>query len=262
MTSEQRQLAKMIIDAGPGGTVALTGAGISTPSGIPDFRGKGGLWEQYDPMEVAHIDVFRHDPERFWRFYRQRLDITEGIDPNRAHQVLVELEQQGYLAGIITQNIDGLHTRAGSQVVHEVHGSVRTLSCPGPRCRKTFSREQVQSLFASDDGVPYCPSCLYDFDLRQPLKPDVVLFGELLPVDTMDSAYALSQEARLMLCVGSSLVVQPVGSLPELVLQHHGTLAVINSGETPYDQQATIKLSSDVADELDGVAEALKALQS
>ena len=165
--------------------VALTGAGISVPSGIPDFRSPGsGLWENVDPMEVAHISVWRRTPERFWGFYGQRFATLEGKQPNGAHRALAALEAAGRLDAVITQNIDGLHAAAGSQEVIEVHGSIATASCLA--CRARFPLGETRARLEADAaGVPRC-------DCGDPLKPDVVLFGELLDEAAMDRATELA----------------------------------------------------------------------
>jgi NAD-dependent deacetylase len=230
--------------------VALTGAGISVPSGIPDFRSPGtGLWAQVDPMEVAHISVWRRDPARFWSFYGQRFAVLDGKEPNGAHRALVELERRGLLSGVITQNIDGLHAAAGTRSPVEVHGSVRTASCLS--CGLSFVLADVRVRADRDiEGVPRC-------DCSAVLKPDVVLFGELLPVDAMERASALAAGAGLMLAIGSSLEVWPVAGLPEETLARGGRLAIVTKGATPYDREATVKLSGDVEEELEALLTAL-----
>jgi NAD-dependent deacetylase len=231
-------------------TVALTGAGISVPSGIPDFRTPGeGLWEKVDPMEVAHIDSFRRDPARFWSFYRPRLHSLGGIEPNPAHEALAELERRGLLEAVVTQNIDMLHLKAGSERVVEVHGSIRSLSCQG--CERSFAIEDSERLFDSE-GVARCPGC------DGLVKPDVVLFGELLPEEAMAEAEALAARADLMLCVGSSLEVYPVAGLPSLTLGRGGHLVIVTKGPTPYDGDAELRLEGDVAEELSAVLTALR----
>ncbi len=229
--------------------VALTGAGISVPSGIPDFRTPGtGLWEKVDPMEVAHIDAFHRDTRRFWSFYRPRFaDLDEKL-PNAAHDVLAELEARGKLEAIVTQNVDRLHAKAGSDRVIEVHGSIATSSCT--TCRTSYPLESVGELF-DEDGVATCACCMGK------VKPDVVLFGELLPEPAMAEAQALCAAADLLLCVGSSLEVYPVAGLPELTLAAGGRVAIVTQGPTPYDAQATVKLDGDVVDELGAVLAAL-----
>jgi NAD-dependent deacetylase len=231
--------------------VALTGAGISVPSGIPDFRTPGtGLWANVDPMEVAHISVFRSDPQRFWGFYGMRFAALEGKQPNGAHRALAELERQGRLDAVITQNIDGLHAAAGTTEPIEVHGSIAHASCPLGHVQLPLA-EVRDRLAADPDGVPRC-------DCGRPLKPDVVLFGELLPEAAIERAYALAASADLLLCVGSSLEVWPVAELPQVTLEGGGDLAIVTIGPTPYDDRATVRLSGDVVAELEAVLEALR----
>jgi NAD-dependent deacetylase len=219
------------------------------PSGIPDFRSPGtGIWEKVDPMEVAHIDAFRRDPARFWSFYRQRLQALSAVEPNEAHRALAELESRGLLEAVITQNIDTLHDKAGSERVIEVHGSIRTSSCQS--CGAEFRLELVEELFG-DDGAARCPDCGGD------VKPDVVLFGELLSADAMAEAEALAARAELMLCVGSSLEVYPVAGLPSVTLGRGGGLAVITKGPTPFDRDAAVRMDGDVVADLEAVLAAL-----
>jgi NAD-dependent deacetylase len=248
VTAEAARLAELIRTAGP--VVALTGAGISVPSGIPDFRTPGkGLWENVDPMAVAHISVWRRDPARFWSFYGQRFALLDGKRPNGAHFALAELERRGLLAGVITQNIDGLHAAAGTADPVEVHGSVRTASCL--RCGFRLPLAETRERLAADpEGVPRC-------DCGAPLKPDVVLFGEFLPEDAMERAQALAEAAGLMLAIGSSLEVYPVAGLPGETLMRGGRLALVTMGPTPYDDVAEVKLSGDVVSELEAVVAAL-----
>ena len=229
--------------------MALTGAGISVPSGIPDFRSPGkGLWENVDPMEVAHIDAFRRDPAKFWSFYRPRFHLLGDKEPNGAHEALAELERRGLLEAVITQNIDMLHIKAGSERVIEVHGSIRSSSCQS--CGAHFPIEHVEDLF-DDDGVAICSYC------SGPVKPDVVLFGELLPAEAMSEAEALSARADLMLCIGSSLEVYPVAGLPSVTMGRGGRIAVITKGPTPFDPDAAVRMDGDVVADLGAVLKAL-----
>jgi NAD-dependent deacetylase len=242
-----RRLAELIRESGR--TVALTGAGVSVPSGIPDFRTpETGIWTKVDPMEVAHIDVFRRDPARFWSYYRPRFHMLGEKEPNRAHEALAELERRGLLAGVITQNIDRLHRAAGSRNVVEVHGSIATSSCLD--CGASYAVDEVEALF-DREGVALCGDC------GGPVKPDVVLFGELLPETAMAAAQELAEGADLMLCVGSSLVVHPVASLPALTLERGGRLAIVTMGPTPYDAEAELKLEGEVDEELSDLLAAL-----
>ena len=223
-------------------TVALTGAGVSVPSGIPDFRTpETGLWAKVDPIEVAHVDVFERDPERFWSYYRPRFQSLGDKRPNRAHEALAELERRGLIEGVITQNIDRLHRTAGSEQVIEVHGSIETSSCTS--CGARFGLEEVDDLF-DERGVALCALC------GEAVKPDVVLFGELLPEAAMARAVELAESVDLMLCVGSSLAVHPVAGLPQLTLDAGGSLAIVTKGETPYDAAVDVRLGGEVDAEL------------
>ncbi|HEU5253990.1 MAG TPA: NAD-dependent protein deacylase [Solirubrobacterales bacterium] len=229
--------------------VALTGAGVSVPSGIPDFRTpETGLWEKVNPMEVAHIDVFERDPERFWSYYRPRFQSLGDKEPNRAHEALAELERRGLIEGVITQNIDRLHRAAGSENVIEVHGSIETSSCR--KCMAVFELAEVDGLF-DERGVAICATC------GGAVKPDVVLFGELLSESTMARATELAERADLMLCVGSSLAVHPVAGLPQLTLDRGGRLAIVTKGGTPYDGVAELRLEGEVDEELAALVAAL-----
>jgi NAD-dependent deacetylase len=246
-TTPARQLAELIKDSAC--TVALTGAGISVPSGIPDFRSPGrGLWTKVDPMKVAHIDAFHRDTPGFWKYYRARFEVLADKEPNGAHRALAALEARGLLEAVITQNIDLLHRKAGSDRVIEVHGSIATSSCT--TCGARFPLAEVGDLF-DEDGVATCGGCMGK------VKPDVVLFGELLPESALSQAQALCERAELLLCIGSSLEVYPVAGLPELTLQAGGRLAIVTQSSTPYDRAAAVKLPGDVVDELEAVIAAL-----
>ncbi|MDP9344722.1 MAG: NAD-dependent protein deacylase [Actinomycetota bacterium] len=226
--------------------VALTGAGISVPSGIPDFRTPGsGLWANVDPMAVAHIDAWRADPARFWHFYGHRFATLEDKEPNGAHRALVELERRGHLDAVITQNIDVLHRKAGTRDLVEVHGSIETSSCLA--CGASYPlRETRARLVADPIGVPQC-------DCGAPLKPDVVLFGEWLPAGALERAHQLAAGADLLLCVGSSLEVHPIAQLPGTTRANGGQLAIVTRGPTSWDDRAAVRLDGDVVAELDAV---------
>jgi NAD-dependent deacetylase len=230
-------------------TVALTGAGISVPSGIPDFRTPGtGLWTKVDPMKVAHIDAFHRDTRRFWEYYRPRFETLADKEPNGAHRALAKLEERGRLEAVITQNIDLLHRKAGSKRVIEVHGSIATSSCT--TCGARFPLAEVEALF-DEDGIATCSGCMGK------VKPDVVLFGELLPESAITQAQGLCQRAELLICIGSSLEVYPVAGFPELTLGAGGRVAIVTQSSTPYDREAAVKLDGDVVAELDAVMAAL-----
>jgi NAD-dependent deacetylase len=250
VTDGRARLAELI--AAARSVVALTGAGISVPSGIPDFRSPGtGLWANVDPMAVAHISVWRRDPATFWGFYGQRFALLDGKAPNAAHHALARLEADGHLQAVVTQNIDGLHRAAGTRDLVEVHGSIATASCL--QDGRSYPLEETRRRLAADyQGVPRC-------DCGAPLKPDVVLFGELLDEATLGRASGLAASADLLLVVGSSLEVQPVAGLPDLTLSAGGQLAIVTRSATPYDRDAALRLDGDVVDELVGVITALEA---
>jgi NAD-dependent deacetylase len=248
VSAQAQQLAELLGRADS--AVVLTGAGISVPSGIPDFRTPGtGLWENVDPMEVAHIDAWRSDPDRFWRFYGQRFASLVDKRPNGAHRALVDLERRGLVRGVITQNVDRLHRVAGSERLVEVHGSIEWSVCM--QCGGRVPIERVVELLHATAGAPECAACVL------PLKPAVVLFGELLPQAALATAQDLARAADLMICVGSSLEVHPVAGLPALTRSGGGKIALITQGPTPYDGDAEVKLEGDVVDELEAICAAL-----
>jgi NAD-dependent deacetylase len=225
--------------------VVLTGAGISTESGIPDFRSPTGIWASYDPMEVASIDAFLADPETVWEFYAKRLAVLDDAEPNDGHRALADLERRGWIAAVITQNIDRLHERAGSRNVVEVHGSIGTSSCLD--CGAVLPLDRVLELLP----LPACPAC------GRILKPDVVMFGELLPEEALGRAVRLAAEAGLLLVVGSSLEVYPVAGLPLETLAAGGSLAIVNRGATELDPRADVCLDAGAGETLAALAAAL-----
>jgi NAD-dependent deacetylase len=233
------RLAELLRERQP--CVVLTGAGISTESGIPDFRSAEGIWARYDPAEVANIDSLRRDPARVWEFYALRLDALAEAEPNDGHRALAQLEESGWIRAIVTQNVDGLHERAGSRDVVEVHGSLREAECTRCRVRVPMA-DAVESL-----PLPACPAC------GEVLKPGVVMFGELLPAEAIGRAQELARDAGLLLVVGSSLEVHPVAALPSETLAAGGALAIVNRGGTPWDSRAELVLDA-------GIGETLRAL--
>ena len=218
--------------------VALTGAGASTASGIPDFRSPTGWWARFDPQVYSSIDTFRRDPAKVWEFHGPRMRALAEARPNPVHEVLARLEAAGLLAAVVTQNIDMLHVKAGSREVIEVHGSVRTSSCPG--CARRYPVEEVVAL-AEAHGAPPCPAC------GRILKPDVVFFGEQLPERAIERATALAREAGLLLVIGSSLQVWPVAELPALAKGRGAAVAILNAGPTTFDAQADLRIDADAA---------------
>jgi NAD-dependent deacetylase len=230
--------------------VALTGAGISTPSGIPDFRSAGsGLWARFLPMEVASLSAFRYQPERFFQWLHPLASHMLSARPNPAHLALARLEEAGYLTTLITQNIDGLHTRAGCKNVLEVHGSLNTLTCV--RCYQTFSSNGLIDDYLENASIPYCPHC------QGILKPDVILFEEQLPVRVWMKAEEASKGCDLMLVAGTSLEVMPSASLPVKAVENGARLILINRTSTYIDVRADVVIRGNVADILPMIANTL-----
>ncbi len=240
------QRAARLIKASKKATV-LTGAGFSTPSGVPDFRTPGsGLWARYLPMEVASLSTFRYDPEKFFAWLRPLASHMLGAKPNPAHKALAELESHGYIKTIITQNIDFLHQRAGSKNVLEVHGTFNTLTCVG--CYEQFSSEGFIDALIDDGTLPRCPGC------QSLLKPDVILFEEQLPVRTWFQAQEASSTCDLMLVAGTSLEVMPSAGLPVKALDNGAHLILVNKTNTFVDERADLIFVSDVAEIIPRIA--------
>ncbi|MBN1146792.1 MAG: NAD-dependent deacylase [Anaerolineales bacterium] len=219
--------------------VVLTGAGISTPSGISDFRSAGtGLWEKYDPFEVASLTAFRYDPKKFYQFMRSLALNIYQAQPNAAHSGVAYLEQVGYIHTIITQNIDGLHQRAGSRNVLEVHGTMETMTCVN--CYRKFGSQSYVKAYMERGELPTCTHC------QGVLKPDLVLFGEQLPAKIWLKAQEASKTCDLMIVAGSSLEVLPVAGLPMRALENGAHLILINHSTTYLDVRADVVFHGDV----------------
>jgi NAD-dependent deacetylase len=234
-------------------TVALTGAGISVPSGIPDFRSQGsGLWERSNPMEVASLSAFRYRPEAFFNWLRPLARDMLAAQPNPAHLALAEMEANGWLKAVITQNIDDLHQRAGSSEVIEVHGTTRTLTCLS--CHNHYELEQYRARFIEAGELPRCAGC------GSVLKPDVVLFEEMLPMDAWDRASEHMARAETVLVVGTSLEVAPASQLPLYALRNGARLIINTLSETYLDEQADVLLPYDVAQAIPAIVTAMRAI--
>ncbi len=229
--------------------VALTGAGISTPSGIPDFRSPHtGLWANFNPIEIATIYAFRHHPEAFFNWIRPLAHQMVEARPNAAHRALADLERAGRLMSVITQNIDGLHQRAGTSSVVELHGNIYTATCM--RCYRVYSSDAFLHALIDDGRVPYCPAC------GNVLKPNVILFGEALPVQALIAARRAVTQCDLMIVVGSSLEVAPASDLPMLAVSRRARLIIVNRDPTHLDQQSDIVIHDDLAEVLPEIAAA------
>lgn len=230
--------------------VALTGAGLSTPSGIPDFRSPDtGLWANYNPMEIATVHAFRHHPEEFFKWIRPLAHQMIEAQPNAAHRALADLEKAGRLATVITQNIDGLHQRAGTTDVVELHGNIYTATCV--RCYRTFASDAFLHALIDEGHIPVCPIC------GNVLKPNVILFGEALPVQALMAAKHAINLCDLLIVAGSSLEVAPASDLPATALARHAALIIINRDRTYMDEQADLVIADDLAEVLPAIAAGL-----
>lgn len=221
--------------------VALSGAGISTEAGIPDFRSEGGLWENAELMALMSAQGFRRNPEGFYRASLQLMPNLHRAQPTAAHELLAELEARGKVSAVITQNIDGLHQMAGSQIVHEIHGSFRTGHCLSCRAKYEMARfyERIES---GEIALPRCERC------DSPVKPDVVLFGDLLPSEVWEQAVAVVMNCDLLLVLGSSLIVYPAAELPQVALASGAKLILVNREATEYDNLANVVVRTELGD--------------
>ncbi len=229
-------------------TVVLTGAGMSTPSGIPDFRSEGtGLWSHEEPLEVASLSTFRQHPERFYEWFRPLASQIFEARPNQAHFALAELERSARLNAIATQNIDMLHQKAGSTNIMEMHGTLATLSCT--QCFQKVDSLPYLKPFAEEGKIPACARC------GSVLKPDVILFGEQLPQKAWYDAQRSSRACDLMIVAGSSLEVMPVAGLPMQAIDRGAHLLIINNSPTYLDVRADAVLQGDVIDIIPAIVE-------
>ncbi len=250
MENDKAQVAAHLLLAAQS-AVALTGAGISTPSGIPDFRSpKSGLWEGIDPLTVANIYAFRQDPQAFYDWIYPFAELTLNAQPNPAHIALATLENQGKLKGVITQNIDLLHSRAGSRMVQELHGQLRDATCI--HCFTVFPAEPIIRQFLIDHKVPHCPHC------GGVIKPNVILFGEQLPIRPLLAAKDLARNADLIFIIGTSLEVAPASDLPMLALRNGAKIIIINLESTHLDNAATVVIHADAAEVLPQIVQQME----
>jgi NAD-dependent deacetylase len=234
--------------------IALTGAGVSTESGIPDFRSEGGIWEKYKPEIYGNIQAFLKNPAKFWNMAQKIAPNLFKAKPNPGHYALAELEKMDIVKAVITQNVDELHQKAGSVIVYEVHGSINRFSCLG--CNASYTKEQIfRKLKREKKHGPSCEYC------ASPLKPSVVLFGEGLPRFEIYQSQALAQKADVMLIAGSSLSVIPVCDLPLYTLREKGKLIIVNDQPTELDERATVVLHHKTGTVLPLIVEEIKKLQ-
>jgi NAD-dependent deacetylase len=225
--------------------IAFTGAGISAESGIPTYRGDDGMWNKYDPDKFANVNYFFKEPAYYWRFFQEvRYPVISRAQPNAAHAALAELERKGILSAVITQNIDGLHQLAGSDNVLELHGNTRRILCL--KCGKAHTMDETYAQLETR-LPPVCRDC------EGQLKPDVVFFGESLPMAVLEEAVAESQSCDLFLVIGSSLVVHPAAGLPRLAKEKGARLVIINRDPTPLDGMADAVYNGKATDALSGL---------
>ncbi len=223
----------------------LTGAGISAESGIPTFRGKDGLWKKYDPMELATPEAFQRDPKLVWEWYDWRRQLIAGAEPNEGHRTLAQMEESFPDFWLITQNVDGLHQRAGSRKVIELHGNIWKVRCV------SCGREDYDYRAPLPEIPPRCDNC------GGLLRPGVVWFGESLPIDALQKAYELSEEAEVFIVVGTSAQVYPAAELPLVAKRSGARLIEVNPEETPLTPYADISLREKASTGLKKVLELL-----
>jgi NAD-dependent deacetylase len=234
--------------------IALTGAGMSTPSGIPDFRSThSGIWKEVDPMQVASLASFRYDPEQFYAWFHSLAELIWTAQPNAAHTALASMEEAGLLHAIVTQNVDGLHQRAGSVNVNEIHGHLREAVCAD--CFKRHDTDPLFESYVTTGVAPICSSC------GGHLKPEVVLFGEQLPYEALAAANALFDTTDLVIIGGSSLEVAPAAELPFRAVERGARLVIINQEPTYLDSRADVVLTGDVAELFPMVADEVRLEQ-
>jgi NAD-dependent deacetylase len=251
MTELVERAAELIVKARH--VVALTGAGISTPSGIPDFRTPGtGLWARFNPLEVATIYAFRNRPSDFFDWIRPLAKQMLEAQPNPAHRALAELQAAGHLTTVITQNIDGLHQRAGTRDVIEIHGNIEAATCM--HCYRVYPRDRFLTALIDDGTLPICPTC------GGVLKPNVILFGEALPVQALMAAKRAASTCDLLLVAGSSLEVAPASDLPMLAVTRQARVIIVNQEPTYLDHQGDVVIHDDIAEVLPEIAAAARTV--
>jgi NAD-dependent deacetylase len=227
--------------------LVFTGAGMSTESGIPDFRSPGGVWSKYDPSDFYFDKIISSEKtrERYWEMSTEFYNTMKDAVPNRAHLAIKTIEESGKLLAIVTQNIDNLHHKAGNspEKIIEIHGTAFSVSCLS--CGKKYDRTDIQDRLNSGVKVPYCDDC------AGILKPDTVSFGQAMPQDKMEDALRYASECDLCIVLGSSLVVYPAASVPAKAVQSGAKLIIINRDETPIDAEADLVCHESVSEALE-----------
>jgi NAD-dependent deacetylase len=234
--------------------IVFTGAGVSTESGIPDFRSPGGVWQKYNPEDFYFQKFISSEEsrEKYWQMSREFYDPLKSAQPNAAHRAVAELEKMGKLDCVITQNIDNLHQRAGTppQKVIELHGTAVSVSCLA--CRKKYPREEIQSWLLRGVKVPRCDAC------GGILKPDTVSFGQSMPVQATEEAFHRARSCDLFIVIGSSLVVQPAASVPLEAKEGGAKLVIINREPTYHDSLADVVIHGSAGEVMSKVLKYLK----
>jgi NAD-dependent deacetylase len=247
-----KRAAKILLNSK--NTVVLTGAGISTESGIPDFRGEDGIWEKYKPEIYGNIQSFLKDPSKFWKMAEEIAPTLFNAVPNSGHLALAELEKMKLITGIVTQNIDELHQKAGAVIVYEVHGNINRFFCIG--CRASYSKQRIlNKLKKEKDSAPQCDYC------TAPLRPSVVLYGENLPNFEKYMSIDLAKKSEVMLIAGSSLTVSPICDLPVYTLREGGKLIIVNDQPTHLDEKAEIVINNKTGTVLPLIVEEIKRIK-
>jgi NAD-dependent deacetylase len=252
MEEKMRQVAEWIIHAKR--TVVFGGAGLSTESGIPDFRSPGGVWDKYDPEDFYFQKFLASEAsrEKYWRMATEMYDPMKKAQPNPAHLAIAEMERLGKLDCVITQNIDGLHHKAGNSEgkIIELHGTAMHVTCLN--CKKRYDRDEIQDRIRKGTRIPYCDDC------GGPLKPATISFGQSMPEKETEEAYQRSAACDLFIVIGSSLVVQPAASMPLVAKRNDAKLVIINRDPTPYDDMADTVIHGQAGAIMSGILQIVK----
>lgn len=246
--------ARLILNAGK--ILVFTGAGLSTESGIPDFRSPGGIWERYDPEDFYFHKIVSSEKarEKYWRMSTEFYDTMKDARPNQAHLALKEMEEMGKILAVVTQNIDNLHQKAGSapEKVIEIHGTAFSVSCLG--CGKRYGRDEIQARVLAGDKAPCCDDC------KGILKPETISFGQAMPESKMAAAFKCAGECDLCMVLGSSLVVYPAASIPIQAVENGAGLLIVNRDPTPMDQDADVVIHGGLGEILTKIMERVRRI--
>jgi NAD-dependent deacetylase len=246
--------ARLVADAGK--ILVFSGAGLSTESGIPDFRSPGGIWSRYDPEDFYFQKIVSSEKarEKYWRMSTEFYDSMKDAKPNMAHLALKEMEEMGKILAIVTQNIDSLHQKAGSspEKIIEIHGTAFSVSCLS--CGKRYERDEIEGRLLAGEMVPSCDAC------KGILKPDTISFGQSMPESKMEASFRCSRECDLCMVLGSSLVVYPAASIPVQAVQEGARLVIVNRDPTPMDDVADVVIRGSLGEILTGLMEQVRRI--